>query len=82
MKQFVVILAVVVLFFVVVCPMTPTPIAVAGGKAQVQMPAVAVASVVFTTSPRLDVPLWTVSSVPVSVPSSTDLLDLTCVRLC
>ncbi len=70
------------LFFVVVCPITPTPIAVVGGKAQVQMPAVAVVSIVFTTASRLDAPLWTVSSDPVARLSSTDVLDLTCVRLC
>ncbi len=70
------------LFFVVVCPITPTPIAVVGGKAQVQMPAVAVVSIVFTTASRLDVPLWTVASDPVALLSSTDVLDLTCVRLC
>jgi hypothetical protein len=70
------------LVFVVVCPITPTPTAVVGGKAHVQAPAVAAASIIFTTTPRLDGAIWTVSSDPVPLLPSADLLDLTCVRLC
>jgi hypothetical protein len=81
LKQLVTIIG-LILLFVVVCPITPTPIAVIGGNAQVQMPAVAVASIVFTTSPRLDRPTWRVSSDPVPLLFPTDVLDLTCVCLC
>jgi hypothetical protein len=82
LKRFLAIAIGLLLFFVVVCPITPTPIAVVAGKAQVQVPAVVIASIVFTTAPRLDAPVWTVSSDPVPLLSSTDLVDLTCVRLC
>lgn len=82
LKQLVTIIAGLVLLFVVVCPITPTPVAVIGGKAQVQMPAAAVASIVFTTPPRLYRPTWTVSSDPVPLLFPTDVLDLNCVRLC
>lgn len=82
MKQILAIIAALIVFFVVVCPITPTPIAVLGGKAQVQTPAVAAISIVFTSSPRLERLLVPVSSGPAPLLPTTDLLDLTCVRLC
>lgn len=82
MKRFVTITVAFLLLLVVVCPIAPAPIAVLGGKARVQMPAVAIASIVFTMPLRLDRPMWAMSSDPVPLVSSTDLLDLTCFRLC
>ncbi len=82
MERLIAICAGLVVLFVVVCPITPTPTAVIGGNAQLHAPAVAVVSIVFTSAPRLDRSFWTGAPDLLPVISSSDRLDLTCARLC
>ncbi len=82
MKRFLTMVAVCVLLFVVVCPITPTPIAVPGGKAQAaQAPAIAVVAIALVLPERSEHPLWT-STFELPGAMSIDVLDLTCARLC
>lgn len=82
MKRFLAILAGCILLFVVVCPITPTPIAVPGGKVQsVHVATVAVAAIVIVFPFNSERTLWNASSF--DIPSgSANIVDLTCARLC
>ncbi len=82
MKLLVAIFVSAVLLFVVVCPVTPTPIAVLGGNVHVHTPAIATASFVFAAMPRLDIAVSKLPSESSPPALSADRLDLTCVRLC
>jgi hypothetical protein len=82
-KHSIAILAGCILLFVVVCPITPTPTAVPGGKAlSVQVPVVAMAAIVALAPSNSERPLW--NALPYEIPSasSTSIVDLTCARLC
>ena len=83
MKHFIAILAGCVLLFVVVCPITPTPIAVPGGKAlSVQAPIVAFTAVAVTLLLHSERPLGNVSAFEPGGVSTMAIVDLTCARLC
>jgi hypothetical protein len=82
-KQFLTILAAFVLLFVVVCPITPTPLAVPGGKSQtVQVSVTAVAFVAVVLLVRPEHPLWIANSFEASNAVPVDVVNLTCARLC
>lgn len=82
-KRFLIALMGSVILFVVVCPITPTPIAVLDGKAHaVHTPAVVIASVAVIMLPRLDAPAWLPSYEGAPATSGASLLDMTCTRLC
>ena len=82
MKRMAVITMGLLLLFVVVCPLAPTPTALTYGKAQpVHITLVAIAVLAFVSLPRLEHFLSGISSDRVT-PTSSDLLDLTCARLC
>jgi hypothetical protein len=75
--------AALAVLFVVVCPIAPTPTAVIGGQAPSLMMALAFALAVLLP---IAVPVQTRARMPLAVkapaPTSADLLDLTCTRLC
>jgi hypothetical protein len=82
-KQFIAILAGCMLLFVVVCPITPTPTAVPGGKAvSVQVPILALVAVVILLPSNSERPLWNSLPHEVLSASSVNIVDLTCARLC
>ena len=82
-KRFFAILAGCILLFVVVCPITPTPIAVPGGKAlSVQVPAVAMAAMAILLPVNSELALWNALPIERLSASSTSIVDLTCARLC
>ena len=83
MKQFLTTVACCVLLFVVVCPITPTPIAVPGAKAQsVQIPVVAVAAMAVVLPFHSERQLLNTVSFEISGVTSVNIVDLTCARLC
>jgi hypothetical protein len=65
------------------CPVTPTPIAVPGSKAQaaqapiLAMPAIAVLSPVLTERPPGQASIFELGTA-----TTVDVVDLTCARLC
>lgn len=83
MKQLLTLLTACLLLFVVVCPITPTPIAVPGGKAQAaQSPVVAVAIAALPGPVRSERTAWSALSFEVPSASAVDVVDRTCARLC
>ena len=74
-----------ILLFVVVCPLTPTPIAVLDGKAHtVHAPVVSLVPVAALAVPGLEAAGWNRKTSLVYVPALTgdEVVDLTCSRLC
>lgn len=82
MKRTGVIAMSILLLFAVVCPLAPTPTAVIHGKAQpVHITLVAIAVITIVAFASLEHFLPGISSDRIT-PMSSDLVDLTCVRLC
>lgn len=83
MKPFIAILIAFVIFFVVVCPFTPTPLAVVSGKTNSHHTQAIIPALMFLTAasaPTLIVIAGVVDRVEPSI--STEAVDLTCARLC
>ena len=84
MKLFLITFAVLIIAVVVVCPVTPTPVAVVG----VQGPATHAAPAAFSPVAALmapkaaQIPLWIAPAIAVAAPVSHDVVSLTCARLC
>ena len=72
-----------IILFVVVCPLTPTPIAVLNGKAPaVHAPVISVALSAVLPTPRIEAPEWTSAFERTPNVIVGSVLDLTCSRLC
>ena len=84
MKQFLTALIGCIVLFVVVCPITPTPVAVLDGNAHqtIHAPLVSIDAVAIVTLPRLEQAAWTVLPEIAPVTIAADVLDLNCTRLC
>lgn len=83
MRALCAIFAALLVLTVVVCPITPTPIAVVSvhSPAPHTAPA-AIFSAIPMVAPRLDLSLWAVLPAAIAVAVSHDVLSQTCVRLC
>jgi len=72
-----------IILFVVVCPLTPTPIAVLDGKAPTaHAPAIAITLTAAIIAPRLDGLLFAAPVERALKIGTGSVLDLTCSRLC
>ena len=83
MKQFLTILAAVILLWVVVCPITPTPVAVLSGNAPaVHAPVLLLAIAAVAPLPRAEIITGAHRPRGEAVAMSGSVVDLTCARLC
>ena len=72
-----------IILFVVICPLTPTPIAVIDGKTPAaHAPVITVSMVAVVLLPRLDAIAWAPAPERATPSVSGSLLDLNCTRLC
>jgi len=76
--------AALLVFVVVVCPLTPTPVAVVGAQGPMlhAAPAALAAAVTFFLAPRLEAASWLLQPAHDALDSAHDILRLTCVLLC
>ena len=72
-----------IILFVVVCPFTPTPVAVLNGKAPAAHAlAVSIALPAVLPVPRVEMPVWATALERAPTLTGGSVVDLTCSRLC
>lgn len=83
MRRFLITFFGLVLLFVVVCPITPTPIAVLDGKAHAShAPVIPALTMVAIAAPRMERAAWNVDTGSLPLVLGGAVIDLTCARLC
>ena len=84
MKRILTIFAGIIVLLVVVCPLTPTPVAVMGAQGPMlhAAPGALAAAVTFFLAPQLEAASWNLQPAYDAPGSAHDILRLTCVLLC
>lgn len=83
MNRLVTIFVGAIILFVVVCPFTPTPVAVVNGKAPAAHAlAVPIALPAVVPVPRVETPVWAIALERTPNVMGGSVVDLTCSRLC